>query len=89
MHEFEFEVRISDQIQTVKMAVGRNLKFYSNIANSLWYKIVPSGKKFTEHTHMNAKFEVRTRKTDAVYSAPSEGRQTHMRRHSPSSIFAA
>jgi hypothetical protein len=30
MHEFEFEVRISDQIQTVKMAVGRNLKFYSN-----------------------------------------------------------
>jgi hypothetical protein len=30
MHEFEFEfeVRISDQIQTVKMAVGRHLKCY-------------------------------------------------------------
>jgi hypothetical protein len=36
MHEFEFEVRISDQIQTAKMAVGRHLKFYSNITNSLW-----------------------------------------------------
>jgi hypothetical protein len=33
MHEFEFEVRISDQIQTVKMAVGRHLKFYSNIVS--------------------------------------------------------
>ena len=28
IHEFEFEVRISDQIQTVKMAVGRHLTFY-------------------------------------------------------------
>jgi hypothetical protein len=33
MHEFEFEVRISDQIQTVKMAVGRHLKFYLNIVS--------------------------------------------------------
>jgi hypothetical protein len=33
MHEFEFEVRISAQIQTVKMAVGRHLKFYSNIVS--------------------------------------------------------
>jgi len=45
MHEFEFEIRISDQIQTVKMAVGRHLKFYSNITNSLWEIIPYTGKK--------------------------------------------
>ena len=50
MHEFEYEVRISDQIQTVKMAVGRHLKFYSNIANSHWQKIARGGRKFTKHT---------------------------------------
>jgi hypothetical protein len=31
MHEFEFEVRNPDQIRTVKMAVTRHLKYFSNI----------------------------------------------------------
>ena len=39
MHEFEFEIRISDQIQTVKMAVGRHLKFYLNIVSFRSLKI--------------------------------------------------
>jgi hypothetical protein len=50
MHEIEFEIRISDQIQTVKMAVGRQLKFNLNITNSHWQKIAPGGRKFTKHT---------------------------------------
>jgi hypothetical protein len=51
MHEFEFEVRISAQIQTVcQNGSWRHLKFYSNITNSLWQKIARGGRKFTEHT---------------------------------------
>ena len=85
MHEFEFEVRISDQIQTVKMAVGRHLNFYSNITNSEFarefalgnntlHRTIPDtryGEKIMEHIY--AKFEVLTRKTDAALSGPSEG----------------
>ena len=44
LHNFEFEIRISDQIQTVKMAVGRHLKFHLNITNSLWEIIPYTGK---------------------------------------------
>ena len=44
MHEFEFEIRISDQIQTVKMAVGRHLKFYLNITNLVVEKYPTRGK---------------------------------------------
>jgi hypothetical protein len=71
MHEFEFEVRISDQIQTVKMAIGRNLKLYLNIMNSLWKKIAPDGPVVENSLSTHAKFEVRTRKTDGFYCRAS------------------
>ena len=78
MHEFEFEVRISDQIQTVKMQNGSWAKFeiYSNIVSLRLIKISATRcLKITAHVY--AKFEVLTRpnsrKTDAALSGPSEG----------------
>ena len=51
MHEVEFEIRISDQIQTVKMAVGRHFTFeilfeYYEFALG---NNIPYGEKIMEH----------------------------------------
>jgi hypothetical protein len=76
MHEFEFEVRISDQIQTVKMAVGRHLKFYSNIASFRVTKIPQRGK--------NNCARMRSLKSELAKLTPSIARQVRVA-HAPSS----
>ena len=86
MHEFEFEVRISAQIQTVKMAVGRNLKFeilfgYCEFSCG---KNTPHAAKITAHTceawSTHAKF-------DGFYSAQRACRSREV--HAPCSHMTA
>jgi hypothetical protein len=67
MHEFEFEVRISDQIQTVKMAVARNLKFYLNIVSFRLTKI--------PHTRQNDCAHMRSLKSELAKLTVSIARQ--------------
>jgi hypothetical protein len=94
MHEFESEVRTSDQIQTVKIAVGAtfDMHYYLDVICeycyefALWeivypmyfYPIFINGGKIMEH--MNAKFEVRTRKSDGFCSVQRACRGKRMLR---------
>jgi hypothetical protein len=77
MHEFEFEVRISDQIQTVKTAVGRHLKFYSNIVSFRSEKIPQPGK--------NNGARMRSLKSELAKLTGSIARMSR-ESHAPSSI---
>jgi hypothetical protein len=70
MHEFEFEVRISDQIQTVKNGKLGDIEILFEYYEFLLAENCPVAEN-SRSTH--AKFEVRTRKTDGFYSAPSDG----------------